>query len=237
MRRHGPSCENPKCPCSLMSPLVIHRGLHATSSFVESQPLVSSFANVIGVLPLLQASEFYHVRLMKASPKLLLVVIVIFSILFSSCCSCLFFMESLMYTQQNIYQNIALLKSLWNFLSNKWSFALNGVQTRELCPFHFWRCVLSRNFQSAQPSMFWPYPLVGISDWLVSWFVGTGTSWSFWISKNMLLFASEVEQNIDDNNDFLRIDPKMSMILILWSSEHLVVHPWLQGHHHWFTSE
>ena len=145
MRSHGPSCEKPKCPCSLMSPLVIHRGLLATSSFVESRPLVSSFANVIGVLPLLQASEFYHVRLMKASPKLpFIVVIVIFSILFSSRCSCLFFVESL--------------------LSNEWSFILNRIQTRELCPFHFWRRVLSRNFQSAQPSMFWPYPLVGISD-------------------------------------------------------------------------
>ena len=138
MRSHGPSCEKPKCPCSLMSPLVIHRGLLATSSFVESRPLVPSFANVIGVLPLLQASEFYHVCLMKTSPKLpFIVAIVIFSILFSSCCSCLFFMEYLLYTQQNIYQNIALLKSLWNYLSNKWSFALNGVQTRELWPFYF----------------------------------------------------------------------------------------------------
>ena len=45
---------------------------------------------------------------------------------------------------------------------------------------------------------------------------------------NILQFSSEVEQNIDDNNDFLRIDPKMSMILILWSSERLVVHPWLK---------
>src|SRR6185369_15458654 len=145
--------------------LVIRRGLFATSSFVESRPLVPSFANFIGVLPLLQASEFYHVRLMKTSPKLLfIVVIVIFSILFSSHCSCLFFVEYLLYTQQNIYQNIDLLKILQNYLSNEWSFALNGVQTRELCPFHFWRCVLSRNFQGAQPSIFWPYLLVGISD-------------------------------------------------------------------------
>ena len=53
-----------------------------------------------------------------------------------------------------------------------------------------------------------------------------------WVLKERQQFASEVEQNIDDNNDFLRIDPKMSMILILWSSEHLVVHPWLQSHHH-----
>jgi hypothetical protein len=42
-----------------------------------------------------------------------------------------------LYIEQNIYQNIALFKSLWNFLSNVWSFIENGVQTRELCPFYF----------------------------------------------------------------------------------------------------
>ena len=70
-------------PCVECCALVIRRGLFATSSFVEGRPLVPSFANVIGVLPLLQASEFYHVCLMKTSPKLpFIVVIVIFSILF-----------------------------------------------------------------------------------------------------------------------------------------------------------
>jgi hypothetical protein len=39
--------------------------------------------------------------------------------------------------EQNIYRNIALLKCLWNYLSNVWSFIKNGVQTRELCPFYF----------------------------------------------------------------------------------------------------
>jgi hypothetical protein len=39
--------------------------------------------------------------------------------------------------EQNIYWNIALLKILWNYLSNVWSFIKNGVQTRELCPFYF----------------------------------------------------------------------------------------------------
>jgi hypothetical protein len=39
--------------------------------------------------------------------------------------------------EQNIYQNIALLKSLWNYLSNVWSFIENGVQIRELCIFYF----------------------------------------------------------------------------------------------------
>ena len=108
-------------PCVEGCALVIRRGLFATSSFVEGWPLVPSFANVIRVLPLLQASEFYHVRLMKTSPKLLfIVVIVIFSILFSSRCSC---------------------------LSNEWSLALNGVQTRELWPFYFSAACCPENFR------------------------------------------------------------------------------------------
>ena len=92
MRSHGPSCEKPKSPCSLMSPLVIHRGLLATSSFVEGTPLVSLFVDVLGVFVLFFSSEFNHVRLMKALPKLLLVVvIVISSILLPLCCSWLGF--------------------------------------------------------------------------------------------------------------------------------------------------
>jgi hypothetical protein len=43
----------------------------------------------------------------------------------------------LAWSYQNIYWNIALLKSLWNYLSNVWSFIENGVQTRELCLFYF----------------------------------------------------------------------------------------------------
>ena len=92
MRSHGPSCKNPKCPCSLMLPLVIHCGLLATSSFVEGTPLVSLFVDILGVFVLFFSSEFDHVRLMKALPKLLLVVvIVISSILLPLCCSCLGF--------------------------------------------------------------------------------------------------------------------------------------------------
>ena len=94
------------------------------------------------------SSSAPSLRLMKTSPKLLfIVVIVIFSILFSSRCSCLFFVESLLYTQQNKYQNIALLKSLWNYISNKWSFALDGVQTRELWPFYFSVACCPENFR------------------------------------------------------------------------------------------
>jgi hypothetical protein len=57
--------------------------------------------------------------------------------LFSSSPCWLFFMYFPFCTEQNIYLNIALLKRLWNYLSNVWSFIENGVQTRELCPFYF----------------------------------------------------------------------------------------------------
>jgi hypothetical protein len=39
--------------------------------------------------------------------------------------------------------------------------------------------MLFRKFQNAQPSVIRPYPLVGTSNWLGSWFVGSVTSWGF----------------------------------------------------------
>jgi hypothetical protein len=57
--------------------------------------------------------------------------------LFSSSPCCRFFMDFLLCPEQNIYRNVALLKSFWNYLSSVWSFIENGVQTRELCPFYF----------------------------------------------------------------------------------------------------
>jgi hypothetical protein len=65
------------------------------------------------------------------------VVITISSFLFSSSICCLFFMDFPLYPEQNIYRNIAIFKSLWNYLSNVWSFIENGVQTRKLCLFYF----------------------------------------------------------------------------------------------------
>jgi hypothetical protein len=43
----------------------------------------------------------------------------------------------------------------------------------------FRSCMLSRKFQNAQPSVIRPYPLVGTTDWLDFWFVGSVTSWGF----------------------------------------------------------
>jgi hypothetical protein len=67
---------------------------------------------------------------------------------------------------------------------------------RELWPFCFRSCMLSRKFQNAQPSVIRPYPLVGTSDWLDSWFVGSVTSWGFLISKDILFFSLEVVQKL-----------------------------------------
>jgi hypothetical protein len=57
--------------------------------------------------------------------------------LFSSSPCCLFFLGFPICPEQNIYQNIALFKILWNYLSNVWSFIKNGVQTSELCPLFY----------------------------------------------------------------------------------------------------
>ena len=193
--------------------------------------LVPSFANVLGALILSWASEFDHVCLTKPQPKLLFIVVILISFtLISSCCSspllCRFSPASRI---EHIPKYISI-KNLWTYLSNKWSFALNGVQTRELWPFYFSAACCPENFRVHDLRCFghnflWETSIDLILDLLEPELRGK------------LQFSSEVEQNIDDNNDFLRIDPKMSMILILWSSERLVVHPWLQGHHHWFTSE
>ena len=148
MRSHGPSCEKPKCPLSLMSPLVIGRGFvcnifvcrrSTTCAFICQCHWGSSSTPSLWILSCTLDENIAQAPLHF--------VIVIFSILFSSRCSCLFFMEYLLYTQQNIYQNIVLLKSLWNYLSNEWSFALNGVQTRELWPFYFSAACCLENFR------------------------------------------------------------------------------------------
>jgi hypothetical protein len=47
------------------------------------------------------------------------------------------FMDFPLCPEQNIYRNIALLKSLWNYLSSVWSFIENKVKTRELCTCYF----------------------------------------------------------------------------------------------------
>src|SRR6185312_1419968 len=135
-------------PCSLMSPLVIHRDLLATSSFVEGTPLVSLFVDVLGVFALFFSSEFDHVRLMKALPKLLLVVIIIISsILLPLCCSWLGFPP--------VYriEHIPKYRSIEKFMKLPFQQVVIHLKPSSdggVMPVSFWRCVLSKKFQSAR---------------------------------------------------------------------------------------
>ena len=145
---------------------------------------------------------------MKTLPKLpFIVVIVIFSILFSSRCSCLFFVDSLLCTQQNIYRNIDLLKNLWNYLSNEWSLALNGVQTRELWPFYFSAACCPENFRVHDfrcfgHNFFWETSIDFILDSLESELRG-----AFEYPKiyyNFLLRPSRILMRIVSSCEFIR---------------------------------
>jgi hypothetical protein len=121
-------------------------------------------------------------------------------------------------TEQNIYRNIALLKILWNYLSNVWSFIENGVQTRELCLFYF--------SAACCPKLISGRVALGDSGitacrklWL-SWFL---ICWNcnFMGLLNIekySVFSLRDHQNFDEISDFLRIDPMMLMILIILSS-------------------
>jgi hypothetical protein len=131
----------------LMSPFAIHRGSLLTSSCVESCHF--PFANVLEALILSWASEFDHVCMMKPQLKLIFIVVILFSFtLFSSRCSCHFFIDFSLHPEQNIYKNINLFKSIWNYLSNKWSFVLNGARKKKFCPFYFSAACCPENFRT-----------------------------------------------------------------------------------------
>ena len=100
------------------------------------------------------------------------------------------------FPEQNIYWNIAPLRSAWIFLSNESSFAQNWFRTRELCPFHPSAAICPDEFQNVQRPMFLPYLLVRVFKFIDLGCVGTGISWSFWISTFSSLYASVHVQNL-----------------------------------------
>jgi hypothetical protein len=136
----------------------------------------------------------------------------------SSSPCCLFFIDSPLCPEQNIYWNIALLKSLWNYLSNVWSFIENGVQTRELCPFYFCAACCPKLISGCVAlgdsgitscrnlRLFW---------FLICWncnFMGLLNI------QKIQCFPFATMQNFDETGGFLRIDPETLMILIILSS-------------------
>ena len=94
------------------------------------------------------------------------------------------------FPEQNLYWNIAPLRSTRIFLSDESSFAQNWFRTRELCPFYPSAAICSE-FQNAQRPMFVPYLLVRVFKFIDLGCVGTGISWSFWISTFCFLYSSK----------------------------------------------
>jgi hypothetical protein len=146
------------------------------------------------------------------------VVITISSFLFSSSPYCLFFMDFPLCPEQKIYRNIALLKILWNYLSNMWSFIENRVQTRELCPFYF-SVVCCPKLISGRVAL-GDLGITACRNLQLSWFLicWNHSFMGLIISKNIQCFPFETTQNFDETSGFLRIVPETLMILIILSS-------------------
>jgi hypothetical protein len=119
--------------------------------------------------------------------------------------------------EQNIYRNIALLKSLWNYRS-MWSFIKNGVQTRELCPFYFSTACCPKLISgrvALGDSGITSCRNLQFSWFLICWncnFMGLINIQKFPV------FSLRDTQNFDEIGGFLHIDPVTLMILVILSS-------------------
>ena len=123
------------------------------------------------------------------SQSLLHVVVATFNSLLSHCCRIFtnFFFQ---FPEQNLYWNIAPLRSARIFLSNESLFAQNWFRTRELCPFYPSAAICPDEFQNAQRPMFLPYLRVRVFKFIDLECVGMGIWWSFWISTFCILYSS-----------------------------------------------
>ena len=100
------------------------------------------------------------------------------------------------FPEQNMYWNIAPLRSSRIFLSNESSFAQNWFRTRELCLFYPSAAIYLDEFQNAQRPMFLPYLLVRVFKFIDLGCVRMGISRSFWISNFSSLYISVHVQNL-----------------------------------------
>jgi hypothetical protein len=93
-----------------------------------------------------------------------------------------------------------------------------------------------QKFQNVEPSVIRPYPLVGTSDWLDSWFVGSITLWAYKYPKISYCSPLRLSRNWWEQK-LLVNDPNMLTTLILWSSGRYNASPLALSPHHCWTSE
>ena len=107
------------------------------------------------------------------------------------------------FSEQNLYWNIAPLRSARIFLSNESLFAQNWFRTRELCPFYPSAAICPDEFQNAQRPMFLPYLLVRVFKFIDLECVGMRIWWSFWISTFCFFVQLWTCSQIDENSCIL----------------------------------
>jgi hypothetical protein len=80
-----------------------------------------------------------------------------------------------LHPEQNIYKNAAVLKSIRNYLSNEWSFILNGAWMKELCLFYFSVAFCP---EISERTTFNVFAITACRNLRLTcfWFVGTGIS-------------------------------------------------------------
>ena len=133
------------------------------------------------------------------SQSMLHIVVASFNSSMSHCC--LIFMNFFyQFPEQNLYWNIAPLRSARIFLYNESLFAQNWFRTRELCLFYPSAAICPDEFQNAKRPMFLPYLLVRVLKFIDLECVGTGIWWSFWISTFCFLYSSLTCSQIDENS-------------------------------------
>jgi hypothetical protein len=120
--------------------------------------------------------------------------------------------------KQNIYISIALLKSLWNYLSNMWSFIENGVQTRELRPFYFSVACCPKLI--SERVALGDSGITACRNLRLSWFL---ICWNYNFMRLLniqkyLVFSLRDHTEFWWDGGFLRIDPETLTNLIILSS-------------------
>ena len=98
------------------------------------------------------------------------------------------------------FQNRTCTETLLHCEVHEFSFPTSPhspkIDSEQVCPFRPSAAICPDEFQNAQRPMFLPYLLIRVFKFIDLWCVGTGISWSFWISTFYSLYVSVHVQNL-----------------------------------------